>query len=123
MEKSADLEVYALFCKNADLEDGVLMPGGIVFDIKNSLAGSVDLSAGRMGEENFEKSLQQIAKNQYTRYLDKFIRMDLVKEPDFVRQCTTDKYPVLRGYNYLNDGEFYIIKDTLTSNSRESKNP
>lgn len=80
LKTKAGIDAYHTFCSHAGLEDGVLMYGSI---------------RGELG------------KRKYDYWYKKFVKMGLISKFKNVRQATT-KYPVLLGYNFMNDREFYI---------------
>jgi len=131
LRTSRDVEIYCAFCHHADFEDGVVMWGDVIFDIKqilekdssepmkilelsyNESVGNHEGIPSHLEAKHFTSPLYGEAKRMYGKYLRKFIKKGLIgiSKPYPLAGC----YPSLNGYNYFNDSEFY--KKTRSRNS------
>jgi hypothetical protein len=129
LEKDDEIEVYTDFCHHADFNDGVIMFGDVQHEIYCHLENkskSLKESERKFYQDYYNNSdrpdkipkspLSLEAEALYEKYLTIFIEKGLILPPAPVRKCS-DKYPILKGYNYFNDPEFYrkTIKDNSTS--------
>lgn len=129
LKSEDEIEVYSEFCHHADSEDGVVMYGDVQHEFYTYLLNKSPQTRKESERKFYESYANDLnrddkmpqsplsleAQRMYEDYLKRFIERGLVLAPISVG-CSKDKYPILRGYNFFNDPEFY--KKTIKENSR-----
>jgi len=135
LRSSKDIEIYKIFCHHAGLDDDVVLWGDVISDIcqilkrdcsepmrvlelaYNESVGNHEGIPHTLGSKHFPSPLYVEAKKVYGKYIRKFIKKGLVgiSEPFALAGC----YPLLTGYNYFNDSEFYKKTRSRNSSGRE----
>lgn len=134
-----DVAIYSFFCHNSDLKRGLVMSGDVTYDIYRYLEGTcsepmkvlerayndavgnhIDIPLNMEGSYYFRSPLSHKAEEIYGKYLIKFVKKDLVSRG---KSGSGESYPLLTGYNYFNDNEFYIKTKSKNSSGRELKLP
>jgi hypothetical protein len=135
LDSKEEIEVYSFICTHADFNNGVIMSGDVVHDIYTdllskasvpmkvlekvygeSLANYEEVPPG-METRNFKSPLLKKAWQIYSQHMLDLAQRSLIgisKEYAF-----GTRYPVLKGYNYFNDKEFYKKVGTKRSQGRE----
>lgn len=124
-----EIEAYSEFCHHADSEDGLILPGDVEHEFYTHLLNKspqhLKDSEKRFYQDYFnnpkrkdevpKSPLSLEAQEMYTDYLIRFVKKGLISPPT-PAGCSNVMYPVLKGYNYFNDPDFY--KKTIKDNSK-----
>jgi hypothetical protein len=134
LKTEEDLEIYSYFCHHADLNNGIVMYDDVAHDIYHFLLSKASgpmkiletaywTSVGNHEDTNylearhFKSPLSRKAREIYSEYFKKFLKKHLLGISE--KSYNGTFYPVLKGYNYLNDAKFYRKVGRKRSQGRE----
>jgi hypothetical protein len=137
LNSKEDIEVYSFFCHHADSKNGIVLYGDVTHDIYQTLVSKASEPMKVLEEaywesignhegvpypleaRHFDSPLSRKAKDIYGTYIASFLQSGLVDMTQ--NKVTGEVYPVLKGYNYLNDSTFYRKIKSKNSTGRELK--
>jgi RNAse (barnase) inhibitor barstar len=128
------IRIYDFICTHADFNDGVIMSGDVIHDIYRDLLSKSSKPMQVLDEvywnvvanlvevplcsefRDFKSPLSRKAEQVFSEYLQDFSKRGLI---GISREFAFgERYPVLIGYNYFNDNEFYEKTGTKNSQGR-----
>lgn len=131
LKSDEEIMAYSYFCKNADLNNCIILYGDVKHGFYTSLLEYASVPMKKLEsaywnsvgnhektgehENRLESPLSKQAKELYGKYSVQFTERGLISPPEKTAY-SQEYYPRLNGYNYFNDSEFY----RANGNSRTS---